>query len=204
VSAINDGANGLTLECHPVDTGGGGGVIECVPRYQVDLNALTFDVGVSGPFYAQWIDLYNPCDAPLSLDGWSVVLRNDLPPPMFTTKTLVTFPAGTVIAGHSYILTASPQYTGAVVPDAGWTDAPGYLMRGVTTSVWLFDPDYGVVDAVCWGGFVPGGNCEVGGLPKVQFGTGNGFRRSSPGADSQNNANDFVLDPAPVPHNSAG
>ncbi|MFA6042991.1 MAG: lamin tail domain-containing protein [Patescibacteria group bacterium] len=100
--------------------------------------------GASGFSTDEFVELYNPTDAVITITGWQLLKR---------TATGTVFPlveqfeAATVPA-HGYFLIAHPTgYTGSVVPDARYSTANSLSSDN---SVELVNP-LGIVDLVGWG-----------------------------------------------------
>jgi phosphatidylserine/phosphatidylglycerophosphate/cardiolipin synthase-like enzyme len=90
------------------------------------------ELAVTGPGSGQdeFVELYNPTEAEISLAGWTLQYKQSSGT-VWIDKALL--PASAVIAPHGYFLVANTSYTGAVAPDYMsdlWTSAAGISSVG--------------------------------------------------------------------------
>lgn len=155
------------------------------------------------PLKNDFVELYNPTSATLSLDGLSIQYGSATG----TTWQVMPLPAGSSIAPGRYFLVqlAAGSGTSAALPTP---DATGTLMlASANGKIALVDgtdalsgacPTTGVIDLVGYGT----ANCSEG-TPTAALSNTTGALRNSAGcADSDDNAADFAV-VAPAPRNSA-
>ncbi|MGA9531101.1 MAG: lamin tail domain-containing protein [Anaerolineales bacterium] len=153
-------------------------------------------VGVEGDNNVEFIELYNPADAPFSLDGYRVVYRlatsdEDLPVALFDQTAIIP-------PGGFYLLARD----GAALS----LTADGIFQQSLNDSgggLGLLNPDGMTIDAVGWGR-APESLSEGAPASQVENGTVL-LRRSQPGApviDTDANDQDFVTTADFQPHNS--
>jgi uncharacterized protein YdeI (BOF family) len=162
--------------------------------------------GNSGaPYNKDFIELYNPTDLPVSLEGWKIQYASATG--LFTNSTTL---AGTIPAHGYYLITQAGGATGVDVPAA---DASGTIaMSGTNGKVKLISnasPEE-VVDLV---GFGSATTFEGAGATKVLSNSTSAQRRPyskvdpAPGKgnawDSNDNALDFYVGPVAAPRNTA-
>jgi 5'-nucleotidase len=150
--------------------------------------------GNSGaPFANDYVELYNPTSAPISLAGWSVAYYAK------SGNTGGSTPLTSSIPAHGYYLigeAAGSNTSAAALPTA---DASGNIAMSATDgSVVLKDASGAVADAVAFGAGVNGEGSPMAALSNSKAGA-----RTTPGADTDNNSADFGL-VTPAPKNSSG
>lgn len=118
-------------------------VVLAAPANHVVISEVKIS-GPSGFSTDEFVELYNPTDAPVDITGWQLVKRTA----SGATYPLVeSFDTLTIVA-HGYFLVAHPSgYTGAVAPDARYTTTNSL---SADNSVELVSPS-GIVDLVGWG-----------------------------------------------------
>jgi hypothetical protein len=162
--------------------------------------------GNSGaPFNKDFIELYNPTDLPISLDGWKIQYASATG--LFSNSTTL---AGTIPAHGYYLITQAGGANGVDVPTA---DASGSItMSGTNGKVRLVsnaDPEE-VIDLV---GFGSATTFEGAGATKVLSNSTSAQRRPyskvdpAPGKgnawDSDDNSLDFYVGAVTAPRNTA-
>ena len=193
-----------------------GGVLAAVPAYaalpsHVIINEAYLKGGsANAPFKNKFIELYNPTDAPQSLDGWSIQYR----PAAGSGPASWTTPLSGTIAPAGYFLIAYPGNADNGVdlptPDLTGTGNPS----GTTGTIYLADTTTAITP--------PTGNAA--GAPNVVdllgYGTSNTFEaavapvtgaNTVPNAlartgfvDTDNNAADFTTVTSVTPQGSGG
>jgi chitodextrinase len=165
----------------------------------------------------EFLELYNPSNAPVDLSGWKVQY---MPAQGFTYQDLVALPAGASIAAHGFYLIAHTGYAGSVTPDLQYTPslprAGGHIRMGRET-VGPDIRDSAVVDTLGWGSaFSPEGDA----VPTPANAAGSLERKAAllstaasmeggpdatrgNGIDSDWNADDFVTRGVRDPQSSA-
>ena len=105
------------------------------------------EVKISGPSgfsTDEFVELYNPTDAPADITGWQLVKRTA----SGATYPLVDSFEALTIAAHGYALVAHPTgYVGSITPDARFTTTNSL---SADNSLELVSPS-GIVDLVGWG-----------------------------------------------------
>ena len=100
--------------------------------------------GPSGFSTDEFVELYNPTDAPVDITGWQLVKRTA----SGATYPLVDSFEALTISAHGYALVAHPTgYGGTVLPDTRYTTTNSL---STDNSVELVSPS-GIVDQVGWG-----------------------------------------------------
>ncbi|QRN99607.1 lamin tail domain-containing protein [Archangium violaceum] len=173
----------------------------------------------------EFVELYNPTDSPVDLNGWTVQYKAAASTTAYSgtvTINATTAPGGTIIQPRKYFLLGGANYTGA--KDASYTfdssastAAGGHIRIGpglVTTN--LNDPN--TVDKLGYGtGNQPEGTAApshpaVGGSlerkayatsTSATMGVGGVDANHGNGTDTDNNANDFVTRAVRQPQNSS-
>ncbi len=153
--------------------------------------------GTTATLTEEFVEIYNPCGAAVTVDGWKLAYRaatntasaaaaND-------SSSLYTF-AGSIAAGGYFVLGGSGF--------AGTKN--GALASGIAASgaVALRDGSGNIVDSVAWG-TITTGNAFVEGaaapLPPVSASPGSSIARLPNGTDSDHNNSDFQTDSASTP-----
>lgn len=164
------------LGCHPV------------------INELV--TGVMGAATHEWIELYNPCTAAISLSGWRLGYRAAAVATPITgadSATLIAFSTQSIPAG-GYLLVAGAGYTGMNDgrTTAGMADAGGGI--GLRNLAGI------VVDSLGWGtatnAFV---RVRAAAVAPLVAAPGNSLQRRPDGTDTGNNMNDFHAATRPTP-----
>jgi cysteine-rich repeat protein len=179
------------------------------------------ELQLAGPGGAgdEFVELYNPTQAPVDLSGWVLQYRSAAG----TSYSLLhTFAAGTTLPPRSYLLVTSNGYTGATAKDAAWgntgiSGTGGHLRLGAPGLPTTKAADAQAVDRVGWGTAdgpegtaapAPGSSST---LERKAFPTSDAASMSTGGpdadegngVDTDDNAADFVVRPAPGPQNLA-
>lgn len=171
----------------------------------VVINEVYGGGGNSGATYTHdFVELYNPTDAPVTLDGLGLEYRSAT-----GGSGGVTALAGTVPA-RGYFLVQQAQGNGGTTP-LPTPDQIGSLSMGATNGQVLLLPtttrfsgsgdvagNAGVIDAV---GFGTANTFETAATPALSNSTA--AARTTAGADTDSNAADFTVG-APTPQNSGG
>ncbi len=92
----------------------------------------------------EFVELFNPTNAPISIDGWVLQRSGDcvaVPSPFYTFKSGVSLPAG----GHYLIGGLNYSGTGTAAPD---NVPPTAILLGDQGGIALFDTPAHIVDAV--------------------------------------------------------
>ena len=147
--------------------------------------------GNSGaPYSHDFIELYNPTNAPISLNGWTVTYYSAKGNPGGSTTL-----SGEIAAGGYYLIQqAKGSGAAAALPTP---DAVGTLsMSGAQGSVELVSPS-GSVDLVGYGGA-----SKAEGTATATLSSSTSASRDSLGTDTDNNAADFTIG-TPNPQNSS-
>ncbi|GHJ58325.1 hypothetical protein NOK12_08440 [Nocardioides sp. OK12] len=180
------------------------------PAYAVSTGLVISEVygggGNSGASYTHdFIELFNPTDEAISVDGWSVQYRS-----ASSTSTAQTTPlTGSVPAGEHYLVRGAGGSTGAELPAP---QASGSLNLSATNGqVFLVDSTAGLTPADVPAGSVAGSQAFV---DMVGYGTANVFETTaapSPGgnvaslsrgdetSDTDVNSADFSVTQSPTP-----
>src|SRR5437867_2298462 len=155
----------------------------------------------------EFVELYNPTDNPIDISGWT--LQYDAASAGANWLNRAALPANTSIPGRGFFLIANTSYAGSPTPDytsSSWTSGTGMADNG---SARIIDASLVEVDRVAWGtGDQPEGS------PTSNHGTtanSNSVERKANatstaaslasgadlnlgnGQDTNNNANDFVV-----------
>lgn len=171
----------------------------------------------------EFVELYNPTDAPVTIAGWKIQYRSNAGAGYNNSYIL---PAGAVIASHGYYLVGSGSYIpGGVSADTAWPGTTiqmaaggGHIRLGLSGVGTAVSDPANTVDIVGWGT----ANGAEGNAPIAAPGTaGSMERRARPnstaesmaaggadatrgnGVDSNNNAADFVVRAVRDPQNKS-
>lgn len=146
--------------------------------------------GTSATGTEEFVELYNPCSAAVTITGWKLVYRaatNTNARGGADSATLFTFPTGTFAAG-GYRVYAGSGFKGSF-------DGP--LASGIAASgaIGLRDGAGNLVDSVAFGSVA--GNTFIEGsaaapLPPTLASPGGSIERLPNGADSDDNSHDFA------------
>lgn len=141
----------------------------------------------------EFVELYNPCGAAVSLAGASVKYRSATG---ITDNTMADL-TGTIAANGFYLL-ASSAYAGAASPDQkGWKSVSGIAATG--GGIALEDGAGARVDSVGWGS---ANNTFVEKATAAAPATGHSIGRKPDGNDSDDNSADFQEFTTPTPRAS--
>ena len=142
----------------------------------------------------EFVEIFNPCQAAVSLDGWRLVYRSATnTTPATSTDSSPLFTLQGVLPPGGYVVFGGPGYHGP---------SSGALQSGIAANgaVGLRDRDLRLIDSVGFGP-VPG-NAFVEGTPApaapVSPTPGLSISRTPDGADTNDNSRDFVVTP-PTP-----
>jgi hypothetical protein len=178
-------------------SGGGGGT-----GSHVVISEVYGAGGNSGATYnADFIELYNPTSASVSLSGWAVQYASST-----GSSWSVTALSGSIAAGKHYLIAESSGTTGASLPTPQVTGsismaatAGKVCLTSSTTALSGTNPSGGtVVDKV---GYGSGTNGYEGSGPAPAPSATTSDQRNSTGADTDNNAADFTAI-SPTPSNN--
>jgi hypothetical protein len=207
----------------------GASMVTCnvtISNLPVTTHVVISELQVAGTAGAndEFVELYNPTNAPIDISGWRVQYKSATGA---SYQTEVTLPAGATIASHGYYLIGSGGsggYSGTVAADflrssgLAFAAAGGHVRIGpsnITTAV----TDPAAVDTL---GYGTGNTPEGGGAGPAAPASGGSLERKAnanataatmgPGGidalfgnalDTDNNAADFVLRAASQPQNRA-
>ncbi len=73
--------------------------------------------GLAGNASGEYVELYNPTNADVSISEWKLWYRSASGS---TYSVMATIPSGTVLPSHSYYLLAGTTWNGVVTPDVKW------------------------------------------------------------------------------------
>lgn len=175
----------------------------------VVINEAYLNGGSSGATYtSKYVELYNPSNTAVSVDGWSVQYRSSKGGSGGAAALTGTIPAkGYYVLKGSSNGSAGADWTGAVAPDAttsiSWSGSTGTLVLADQSAV--LDPGAGsvtnsphVIDLVGYGSAY---TYETSAAPSPSVSTA--LARTN-GADTDNNAVDISAVGSFAPTNSAG
>lgn len=167
----------------------------------------------------EFIELYNPTNAPVDLSGWKV---QHMPGngPAYQYADLATIPAGTSIAAKGYYLLAHTGYSGAVAPDLQYSEPTSHLGGHLRLGPGGLGPnpiDLLTVDKLAWGNaFSPDGEPaaavtsaagslerKAGVLSTAATMEGGSDAAKGNGSDTDWNQDDFILRTARQPQRRA-
>ena len=158
----------------------------------VVINEVYGGGGNSGAkFTHDFVELYNPTDAPIDLTGWTVTQRSTSD----TGNGSATL-SGSIPAKGYYLIQGAKGNGGTEplpTPDA---IGKGLTFGGSGAIARIIDSNSNVVDLVGWGGAKPSE-----GSPAGKTKNSESVQRKEVGVDSDNNANDFIV-AEPTPQNS--
>ncbi|MEJ5998940.1 ExeM/NucH family extracellular endonuclease [Corynebacterium sp. H130] len=141
------------------------------------------------PLANDFVELYNPTDAPIDLSGYSIEYYSAKGGSGGTTKLTGTIPA----KGYFLIQMAAGSNPATALPTP---DAVGTLAMGGTNGSVKLVKDGGDVDVVGWGTAT-----IVEGAATAATSSSTSAQRTNPDADTDNNSADFSVS-APTPQNS--
>ena len=157
----------------------------------VVINEVYGGGGNSGSVFSNdFVELYNPTNAPIDVTGWVIDQRSK------ANSTGNTFTlSGTIPAGGYYLVQGAAGSTPSeALPTPDATSKLGFAAADAVAV--LFDASGTQVDLVGWGAAT---NFE--GAPAKTTSNATSIQRNQPGADTDNNAADFSV-AAPTPTNS--
>ena len=150
--------------------------------------------GVKGNNNLEFIELYNPTDEPIDLQGFSLWYRlTDKQDPV----RIFRWTQSALIPAHGYFLLARAEQDVGTRPDASFDQAINLSKGGLA----LQDSQGNPIDALGWGEKAPASFTE--GQPAPALKNGQALVRlpggdAGHGQDTDDNASDFILtDPAP-------
>ena len=155
--------------------------------------------GVTGAAANEFVELVNAGTAPVDAAGYRVVYRSAAG----TSDTLLgTLSEGTVIPPGGHYLLGGSGYAGPVPPDQSF----GTGLAATAGGVGVRDPDSTLLDSVGYGataanGFVEGTPAAA---PPTTASPGSSIGRMPDGADTNDNAVDFVVSATPTPREANG
>jgi len=163
------------------------------------------EVCVRGPdgSYDEFVELYNPTDLELNLEGWKLQYKPATGGNWSSRVGEKGLPAGSRIKPHGFFLLAGKSYAGSVEPDFRHTANWG--LKDEAGHVRLINAAGTEIDRVGYG--EKANSPEMSPAPTPPSG-GSIERRSpcsgcGPCQDTKNNAADFQTRPVPSPMNSA-
>lgn len=167
----------------------------------------------------EFIELYNPTNAPVDLSGWKV---QHMPGngPAYQYADIATVPAGTFIAAKGYYLIAHTGYSGAVAPDLQYSESTSHLGGHIRVGPGSLGPnpiDLLTVDKLAWGNaFSPDGDPaaavmsaagslerKAGVLSSAATMEGGSDAAKGNGSDTDWNQDDFIFRTARQPQSRA-
>lgn len=140
----------------------------------------------------EFVELYNPTNSDVSLSGWRLSKKIS----SGTLSNLVTTIAGNIPSHGHFLITHPTGYTGSTTHDAIYSTTSS--ITSDNTVILYDDAGHTVVDKVGMGTAI-----DFEGTATVVPANGTSIERSSPGQDTDNNLNDFVLKDVSDPHNSS-
>jgi predicted ribosomally synthesized peptide with SipW-like signal peptide len=144
----------------------------------------------------EFIELYNPTNLPISLDGWYLTKRTS----GGTEKNLLAgFPNKNIPAYGFFLITPQSGYTGSVVADTNYSQTSNYLAANNTVILYS-DQKTTIVDKVGYGSAL---DYETAPYPNNPP-NNQSIERGLIGYDSDDNSADFIIKENPTPTNSSG
>ncbi len=155
------------------------------------------------PTYAEstneWIELYNPTDAPIDLAGWTIADRTETdaitPDPIRGTDTTLPPDSYAILTDHG-----TTVYETFTIPDAALrlsvddSTLCGSGLNNQHESLSLYDDTGNLIDCMEWGADYD----DIPGTPATLVPTGHSLARI-PGQDTDDSATDFIDNPTPTP-----
>jgi Lamin Tail Domain/Collagen triple helix repeat (20 copies) len=186
----NGGSGTVALSYDPGGTAqiactssGSGGGSEGAP----DLVVNELSTGTTVSAGDEFVELLNAGTGPVDLSGYKLVYRSAAGS---SDVTLATVPDGVTLAAGAYYLFGGSAYAGAGTPDQSFSSG----LAGTGGGVGLRDAGGTLVDSVGWGtatnAFVESAPVAA---PPATDPPGTSAARTPDGADSDDNATDFVL-----------
>ncbi|MDO5494763.1 MAG: ExeM/NucH family extracellular endonuclease [bacterium] len=161
----------------------------------VVINEVYGGGGNSGaPFQNDFVELFNPTDSTLVLDGYQVKYYSGSTGNLGNTTTL----SGSVDSGDYFLIQMGGGANGQPLPTPDATG--GANMSASTGTVELLDPSGAIIDLV---GYGTGAGVRAETAPTPGLSNTTSAERTVPGVDTDNNAADFTVG-APTPQNSGG
>jgi len=142
----------------------------------------------------EFIELYDPCDAPVALGGWKLVYRSSSDNGGGADIALATIAAGTTIAARGYLVAVNAVVAAMRAHDLTYTG--GLASNG--GAVGLRDAAGARVDSVAWQALSTA-NALTEGMPAPNPPSGESIARIPNGVDTEDNAADFRVAPTPTP-----
>lgn len=174
----------------PVDRGGALDMAACIPARRVVINEV--QTGSAASANDEFIELYNPCRAPLDVGNWTLVYRSATG---MSDVLVAQLANGQMIPGGGYLLIAGPAYAGTDAGAADQTYGTGRLAQA-GGGLALRDATTTTHDSVGWGTAT---NIFVEGAAAPAPADGQSIARKPDGADTNHNDVDFQLAPTPTP-----
>ncbi len=170
-----------------------------IPDWGASPLISAMQAGIKGNNNAEFIELYNPTDQPVDLQGWSLwyQLKDDS-----EAQLVYRWRDHVLIAPHGYLLLVRAGQDLGLQPDAAFDTALNLSYGGLQ----LRQRDGEIVDALGWGPKAPTDFTE--GQPAPAPANGQALIRlpdegQGNGHDTDDNAADFILAEAFAPRNSA-
>ena len=139
---------------------------------------------------ADFVELYNPTDQPIDVTGWTIEQRSTSDN-VGNTHTLT----GVVPAKSTFLITSKPGSNGDAITGAD-DESATFNFSGKGAIAVLLDANNNEVDVIGWGDA-----SRAEGAPADGTTNGTSIQRITLGADTDNNATDFVV-AAPTPSGS--
>lgn len=176
-----------TLRSAPRDAGAAARAIAAGPALLV-INEVLYDSGGEGADAAgEWVEIYNPGNAPVDIAGWSLA----------DAATSDALPAVFIPARSFAIVAASASDSAAILDsDVPWIALDGRIGNGLGNdgdALYLSDKSGAVIDAVSWGDERAALDPPVADVPE-----GHSIERLTPGTDGDR-ATDWIDNAAPSP-----
>lgn len=189
-----------------------------VPAFAVSPNVRISQVygagGNTGATYNQdFVELFNAAGTDVNISGWVIEYGSATGAWGSSATNYFVFPAGSWIAGCSYVLVATgpvgtvgvavpttPDYTQVAGPNLSGSNGKVALFNALNANVACNSEIAGtLVDKMAYGT----GSCAEGTATAALTATTGAVRNGGGSVDTDNNVADFTLVTAPVPHNRA-
>jgi len=154
-----------------------------------------------GGAYDEFVELYNPTDSDINIQGWKLEYALTV----WATRATIGPADNKIIPSHGFYLLANPAgYAGAVTPDKWWDDTTGFANEN--RSIRIVDSLSNVVDMV---GYGPTANYYEGSPGPAHLTSPKSVERKpgyldplgGNGTDTDNNAADFIVRDTREPQN---